>query len=209
MKHIMRHAFRFPLSARKSLKDHIRRAIDSVNPNSFNQEPIYVAALAKSLEGIVYEKEDAFIEIKSTIVDSIGPKSAEKWSGADLAITATILNNRQKVVKAILIQSKLGRIEEMSSSKKTKLIEQITNMKKITRSPKVMEIINEGDRRNVRIISGNKINSSERYKSFDLGDYFTMRILTTFDGDTHERFIEGVKDHTLSQLNIYAKTNRS
>jgi hypothetical protein len=203
----MKHAFRFPLAARKTLKNHITRAIDSVDPNSFHQEPIYVAALAKSLDGVIYDQEDAFIEIKSTIVDSIGPKSAEKWSGADLAITATIMNNQQKVAKAILIQSKLGRIEEMSPSKKTKLIEQITNMKNLTRSPKVMVIINRGDHRSVKIISGNKIKSVKPYKSFDLSDYFTMRILTTFDGDTRQHFITGVKDHTLQQLHIYARTN--
>jgi hypothetical protein len=72
-----------------------------------------------------------------------------------------------------------------------------------------MEIIEDGDRRFVNVISGNRILSNNSYTSYNLGDYFIRRILPTFDGDTRPDFVKGVQEHSLSQLKIVAETSIS
>ena len=202
----MRHAFSFPKPARDALKDHIRLAIASIDPSRYFQEPSYTTVLANRLEGVVYDENNCYIEIKSTDVDHIGPRAAENWSGADLAITAVISNNYQRVEKAILIQAKRGNITELSPHEKKDLISQIKKMRIYTKSPKVMQLVDTGEKRRTGIISGNKILFDESYKTFDLEDYFVRRILTTLDGDTRHNFVEAVQEHSLCKLQIIGKT---
>jgi hypothetical protein len=110
----MRHAFRFPEHIRKAVKIHIEEAISGTDMKSYLQEPAYTTALAKSMEGTVYEQKDGYVKIESTIVTDRGPDSAEKRFGADLAITAKISDGNNRIRKAILVQSKLGGIDELS-----------------------------------------------------------------------------------------------
>lgn len=200
----MKHSFKFPEHIRNAVKKYIKSKVDAIDPQRFNQEPSYVAALAAKLDGIIYNKRDGYVEIQSTVVNNIGPGAAESWSGVDLAITAKISDRKKEVEKAILIQSKLGNIDSLSLSKRKKLNEQIEKMKKLTRSPKVMEISSGENKRRVKIISGNKILNNENYYPFDLSEYFTRRVLTTLDGDTGKKFIMGVKESNLSKLKVIA-----
>ncbi len=201
----MRHAFRFPENIRRALKKHIEEAISGTDMKSYHQEPAYIAALARSLEGIVYDGKNGHIEIKSTIVNAQGRGAAEKWSGADLAITASISEGSQGIRKAVLIQSKIGSIEDLSPSSTKMLKNQIKKMRNHTRSPKVMEIPVENGQRRPKIISGQRILGNEPYRSYELSDYFTNRILTTFDGDTRKDFVDAVQESQLTQLKLIVR----
>jgi|GEM_PF-1301816 len=202
----MKHGFPFPKPARDALKDHVRSALAKIEHQRFFNEPSYTAALANRLEGVVYDENGCYIEIKSTDVDHQGSGAAEKWSGADMAITAIISNSEHRIEKAILIQAKRGNIAELPSKQKKELNKQIKKMKQYTHSPKVMQIVDEDTRRRVGILSGNKILFNESCKTFDLEDYFVRRILTTLDGDTHKDFVEAVQEHSLCRLQIIGKT---
>ena len=201
----MRHAFRFPEHTRRAVKKHIEKAISGTDMKSYLQEPAYTTALARSLEGIVYHGKDGSVKIKSTIVNAQGRGAAEKWSGADLAITASISEGSQGITKAILIQSKIGRIDELSPSRKKTLKDQVQKMRNHTRSPKVMEIPVENGQRRPKIISGQKILANESYRSYELSDYFVNRILTTFDGDTRRNFVNAIQESELTQLKLIAR----
>lgn len=201
----MKHTFKFPKHIRDVVKKYIKGKVDEVDPRRFNQEPAYVAALAAKLDGIIYNKRDGYVEIRSTVVDNIAPGAAESWSGADLAITAKISDGEKEVEKAILIQSKLGDIDSFPPSKRKYLKGQIKKTRKLTRSPQVMEISKEGDKREPKIISGNKILNDEEYSRLNLSDYFVRRILTTLDGDTRKNFVRGVEESSLTRLKVLAQ----
>ena len=55
------------------------------------------------------------MEFRATNVNAVGPGVAERWSGADLAITADIRKGDLHVTKAILAQAKLGGLEDLAS----------------------------------------------------------------------------------------------
>jgi len=190
----MRHAFSFPEGIREALKNHIEKAVSGIDMKRYHQEPAYTSALARSLEGTVYQGEDGYVKIESTIVSDRGPHLAEKRFGADLSITASISYRNQEIRKAILIQSKIGRIDELSPSRKKTLKDQVQKMRNHTRSPKVMEIPVENGQRRPKIIRGQKILANESYRSYELSDYFVNRILTTFDGDTRRNFVNAVQE---------------
>jgi hypothetical protein len=111
----VRHAFRFPDHIKEAVRGHVRRAVNSVDHRRFRQEPAYTAALIHGLEGVAYEGDDGFVSIRATNADSIGPGTAESWSGADFAITATVRHGITSIEKAILVQAKLGELSELSN----------------------------------------------------------------------------------------------
>ncbi len=74
--------------------------VEGVSPERFQQEPAHTAALLSRLEGVAYEGTDASVVFKITNVNSIGPGSAERWSGADFAITADVSRGDVRVTKA-------------------------------------------------------------------------------------------------------------
>lgn len=201
----MRHTFSFPVHIRESVKSHIRKAIKRISSERYRQEQPYIAALASQLEGKVYEDNDGYVGIKSTIVNDRGKHSAESMTGADLAITATIGDPDKKIDKAILIQAKMSQVKSMPPSALKYLVKQLSRMKNHTNAPKVMEVVDIDGKRFPRIISGNRILSLQSYQSLNLEDYFVRRVLTTLDGDTRPDFVEAVQDSTLTRLNLLAK----
>src|SRR3989304_3712378 len=96
-----RHVFSFPKKIRKAVRQYVSNAVALVDPLRYSQEPAYTAALAKELEGIAYSGPLGEVKFISTIVNDRGPGAAEKWSGADLAITAEISDEATQVRKAI------------------------------------------------------------------------------------------------------------
>jgi hypothetical protein len=200
----MRHAFSFPEHIRRALKNHIEKAVSEIDMNRYFQEPVYTTVLATKLAGVVYEQNDGYIKIESTVVNAQGRGAAEKWSGADLAITANISNGHRRIRKAILVQSKLGGINELKPSRMSDLQDQIWKMRQLTNSAKVMEIPEVNGQRRPRIISGQRILVGEPYRSYELSDYFVSRILTTLDGDTHQEFVDRVQDSGLTELRVIA-----
>jgi hypothetical protein len=201
----MRHAFRFPEHIRGALKNHIEKAVSEIEMARFHQEAPYTNALAAKLQGVVYDQSDGYVKIESTIVDDRARGAAEKWCGADLIITATISDRKQEIKKAIMVQSKLGSVDELSPSQKTDLRDQLQKMKQFTNSVKAMEIPVENGQRRPKMVSGQNIIAGQHYRSYELSDYFASRILTTFDGDTRQEFVDAVQESTLTQLKLIAR----
>lgn len=200
-----RHAYSFPGNIREAVRKHIKDAIQRVAPEQFGQEWAYTSALAISLKGIAYDGEDGFVEFLSTMVDDHGRNTAESWSGADFAITANISDKRRTINKAILLQVKLGAISKLPQREKERLKQQVKKMMHLTKAPKIMEIIESNGKRQPKIISGKKFFWGERYKSYELADYFIARVLTTLDGNTRSSFVRGVSESSLAKLKVYAK----
>lgn len=199
-----KHAFTFPHPVVEGIKQYVQRAIEAIAPERYRQEPNYTAALLGRLDGIAYEGEYGKVTFSATIFDDRGPNSAESRYGADHAITATISDGSTTIIKAILIQAKLGKIEDLGQWDATRLKDQIKKMKRIVLAPKVMEIAEVNGRRYPAIISGNKILGDEPYSSMQLPKYFVTRITTTLDGCTDSRVVAAVKDSSLSRLDIQA-----
>jgi hypothetical protein len=147
--------------------------------------------------------------LKTTNVDSIGRGAAERWSGADLAITADISKGDLHVSKAILAQAKLGTLEELPPSERGRLVGQIREMRNFTRSPKVLLVRELDGRREPEVASGVRIAEELPTKPLSLADYFVRRILTTLDGDTRPDFVAGVQDSSLQQLRVLARVRPS
>jgi hypothetical protein len=184
----------------------VTSAIAKIKPTNFRQEPNYTAALAGALIGNAYSDKDGMVKFEATVVDDRSTNSAESWSGADWVITAEISDSNLSIRKAIMIQTKLGLVENLNKSRRKALQEQIEKMRKLTKSPKVMEVLELDGRREPRIVSGNRVLANQPYRSYSLEGYITGRVLTTFDGDTRPEFVDAVQDSKLSQLNILAFT---
>lgn len=153
----MRHTFRFPDHIKEAVRLHVRRAVLSVDPRRFRQEPAYTAALIHSLEGVAYDDPDGFVSLRATNVDSVGRGAAEGWSGADFGITATIRDGRRSIDKAILVQAKLEDIDELANAERERLIDQVRDMRHLTRSPKVMVAPLVNGIREPRMLSGTRL----------------------------------------------------
>lgn len=193
---------------RSAVKRYVSEAISAIEPSRYQQEPSYIAGLAGRLHGVAYNGKDARVVFESTVVADRGPGSAESWSGVDLAITASISDARSTIRKAILVQAKMGQVGDLAVADLTDLLEQIAQMKRPTRSPQVMEILEENGRRIPRMVSGNRLFDNEPYRGMDLEDYFVRRVLTTLDGDTRRHFVTGVQESRLTQLRVLAEVSR-
>ena len=199
-----RHSFSFPEEVRNAVLNHVNLQVGKLNPQRYNQEPLYYSALIHGLEGVVYDGRYGRVEFEATAFDDRGRGSAESLSGADFAITATISSVSLTVRKAILFQAKKGYVEDMSASENTKLRQQLTQMKKLTRSPKVLEMTDRNTNRRLTVISGNILIEGKRFKRINLSDYIVRRVLTTLDGDTRPQFVDMVQDSKLPTLKIKA-----
>jgi len=202
-----KHAFKFPSHIRMAVKSYVYNAYSKIDASRYEQESPYTTALATRLEGVVYDKSDGFIEFHSTIVNDRGKNSAESKYGADLAITAFIQDSKLEISKAILIQVKRDKLDNQRDNAITReLCEQVTKMKQLTSSPKIMELQQES--KSLRIpymISGNKFLNGETFKRQRLDTYFTARVLTTFDGSTDPDFLATVKHSNLPTIYVNAK----
>jgi hypothetical protein len=186
------------------VRGYVREAVDTLNAAAFEQEPHYIAALMGRLRGIAYKGPDAFVEFRTTVVSSIGPPSAERWSGADFAITANIERGDIVVEKAILGQAKRGGLDELSHSEQDRLVDQVRKMLELTRSPKVVFIPEVQGRYEPVVASGVRIANGLKTTPIPISDYVVRRILTTLDGDTRPRFVARVQSSSLSQVRILA-----
>lgn len=204
-----KHAFKFPPEVVDAIKQHVRNAIKAVEPSRFRQEANYTAALVSQLEGAAYEGEHGMVIFRSTVFDDRGPGSAEHRFGADHAITATVSDGTTTIRKAILVQAKLGHLDEMSPAETEFLRTQLSKMKYLVAAPKVMEIPEHSGRRFPAMISGNNVLAGLPYTAMDLPDYFAARVTTTLDGCTDPETVEAVQDSSLSRIDVTAKLHRN
>jgi hypothetical protein len=203
--HMPKHVFKFPREVVEAVKQHVRRAIDDLPPERFRQEANYTAALLGRLIGTAYEGPAGKVGFTTTVLDDRGRNAAEHEFGADYAITANISDGAITIEKVILVQAKLGRIEDFQPSRTKALLEQIEKMKAVVPAPKVMEIPEIHGRRVPAMISGNNILAGAPYRPMELSQYFAARITTTLDGCTSPAAIEAVKDSSLTKLRVTAR----
>lgn len=201
----MRHTFKFPFPIQLAVRQHVRKAVEIIRPESFAQEHNYTAALAGVLQGRVYEGNDGYVEFKSTVANDKARGASERWSGVDFAITADIADQSKRIEKAIIFQSKKGDVEELGKRAREKLVEQIKDMRALTRAPKVLEVPDRRTRMFPTVVSANKILVGSPYTQTELDDYFVRRVLTTLDGDTRPIFVAGVQESSLAQLQVFAR----
>ena len=199
-----RHTFKFPPEVVESVRAHVKRAIQAVDPRRYSQEPNYTAALVSQLEGRAYEGRYGSVVFHATVFDDRGRNSAESRLGADHAITAYITDGLRTVEKVILVQAKLGKLREMNHRDASHLNEQIQKMKQLVPAPKVMQIPQSRGRRSPQMVSGNNVLNSSPYKPMDLEDYFVARVTTTLDGCTNRSVVEIVQESTLTKLHVSA-----
>ena len=204
-----KHAFKFPGEVVAAVKQHVRHAIEAVAPGRYHQEANYTAALANQLEGIAYKGEHGTVEFHSTVFDDRGAGSAESRYGAGFAITATISDGITTIRKAILVQAKLGRLDEMNNADAEFLRSQLEKMKQLVDAPKAMEIPESGGRRYPAMVSGNNILNGMPYKPMELPEYFAARVTTTLDGSTEREVVERVQDSSLPRVDVTAKLRRN
>ena len=202
-----RHVFRFSPDVRNSVKQHVEKAIRSVDPSHYKQEAAYCVALAHALQGTAYDGPDGSVTFRSTAISDRGKGAAEKWSGADLAVTADVSDGKQVVQKAILIQAKRGALEKLPPREVTRLRGQIEDMATLTRSPKVMDIPLKDQYGDPGIYSGRLYLDDKAPSRYSLADYVVRRILTTLDGDTRPDFVQSVQDSDLTRLKVTARTS--
>lgn len=205
----MRHAFSFPDHIRRAVQRHVANAIGGLSGKQFRQEPNDTAALAGRLIGTAYDDSDGKIVFNAAVIDDRGPNAAEHRTGADWSFTAEISDGATTIRKGILVQSKLGAIKDLSDRERKRLNKQIEDMKEYTYAPKVMEVVDNEVGRCPRIVSGNRILSDERWRSYTLGGYITGRVMTTLDGDTRPEFVDNILDSKLTNLNLLAELSHT
>ena len=203
-----KHAFRFPPEVVSAVKQHVRRAIEAVDPARYRQEANYIAALVSQLEGVAYEGQHGFVGLRSTVVDDRGAGSAESRYGADFAITATVSDGARTIRKVILVQAKLGYLHNMRAADVADLQSQIEKMKQLVDAPKVMEIPEDSGRRYPSMVSGNNVLYHQPYISMQLPEYLTARVATTLDGATDPNVVDAVQDSSLTRVDLIAKLQR-
>lgn len=190
------------------MQEYVTNAITGLSGRQFRQEPAYSAALAGRLIGTVYDATDGKVVFDAAVIDDRGPNATENRTGADWSFTATISDGQTTIRKGILVQSKLGKITNLSDRELKRLKEQIRNMKKYTYAPKVMEVADTPTGRCPRIVSGNRVLDDNGWRSYSLGGYITGRVMTTLDGDTRPDFVDNILDSKLTNLNLIAKLNQ-
>ncbi len=200
----MKHLFRFTRKTKDELSQKINRKLAKVKISRYGNEPNYTPAMIQELNGFEFENDECKVTIKGATMEGIAPGATEKWSGADCSVVARIeAKHGHTIDKAILAQCKKGSVHKLQGSKKKKTEEQITDMRKLTKHPKLIEIPeNDGEVPNVLSACG--LIGGKRVQRQDFGRWIATRVLPTHDGDTRKNFTKDVLDSKLSKLYICA-----
>lgn len=188
-------------AVREAMREHVRRAVERLDPSRYSQEPAYVAALVARLDGIVYDDRDARVEIIGTVVADRGRGSAEARSGADFAFTATLVQEERKTKKAVLGQAKRGPSEHLTSFEQDRLGKQCGKMLRSTAAAVVLNVpVHFGEWPLVRLLD----QKGNYGPAFELADYLADFLLTCRHGDTRGDFVRSVMSSNLTGLHIMA-----
>lgn len=135
---------RLPPAAIRALNRHVARVVERLDPARYHQEPAYVAALFARLDAVVYRGAEITIELRSTIIDDRGPRSAESLWGADFGIVATVRTAADVVHKAALGQAKRQGLERLAGDDRQRFWEQVTKMSRATTATLAIEVPSSG-----------------------------------------------------------------
>ncbi len=152
----MPHPIPFTRATKEGLASAINGELQKVKISRQGTEPNYTAATIQVLDGFEYNANDCIVTIQGVVVN---PYTTEHWSGADFTIHTTITQaGLSDVQKATLVQSKLGKVEHLSTTEVAKLLRQIVgkankelnsterllkqiqDMRALTPHPKVLEV---------------------------------------------------------------------
>jgi hypothetical protein len=216
----MPHPIPISRATKEGLSTAINGELRKVKISRQGTEPNYTAATIQVLDGFEYKGNDCIVTIQGVVVN---PYTTEHWSGADFTIHTTITQaGLSDVQKATLVQSKLGKVEHLSTTEIAKLLKemvgktnkelnsterllkQIQDMRALTPHPKVLEVP-RNDEGMPRIVSAVGIIESRRLQHQTFGDWLATRVLPTFDGDTRREFTGAVLETSLKGLRIYAR----
>lgn len=201
----MAHPIQFPKEFKDGLSQFLNDALQRVKFRRYGNEPNYTPAFIQALDGLRYVGAHWQVTFEGSAMTSVSQHSAEWWSGADCAVVTTISEiGKPDIRKASLFQAKRGFVETLKPSEHHRLVEQIKDMRALTKHPKVLEIF-KGTGAVPTVVSGTGILNGRRLQHQSFGRWVSTRILPTFDGDTRPHFIEGVLDADLSKLRIYAR----
>lgn len=184
-----------------ALAEHVTAAISRLDPERYQQEPQYVAALLGKLDGLVYSGRFGTVELQATVVNDRGPGAAEKSTGADFAITARIEGTDRSVTsKAVLGQAKRGNLEDLPPPELGRLVGQLEQMAARTRH---YVVVQTPDRRGatVSVLRSKPRASSQLHADETLTDYLERLIVCTH-GDRRGAFVASVQDSSLSTLSV-------
>jgi hypothetical protein len=204
----LRHAFKVHPVIREAVREHVTHAITGLDRRRYQQEATYTAALIHALEGTVYDGPEGSVVFQGTITTDRGRGSAESWSGIDCVITADISNPDATIRKAIVLQAKLGDVEDLAPGERTRLDGQIEKMRRLTASPKIIEYeLADGNGAGPFVRSAKRVLQHQPSQRMDLAGYVIRRVLTTLDGDTRPEFVAAVQESGLPDLKVLAKYN--
>jgi hypothetical protein len=122
------------------LRKLIRRAAELVDRESFGQEPNYTAAFFGKLQGEkISNGKGQYIELKTSISNDRGPKSAESLTGIDIGFVFQWFDAKGLVYeKAILMQAK-NHVAKLGKADIENLFEQCAKMSDVSKSFVVMD----------------------------------------------------------------------
>jgi hypothetical protein len=201
----MAHPIQFPKEFKDGLSQFLDEALQRVKFRRYGNEPNYTPAFIQQLDGLKYEGARWRVTVEGAVMTSVSQYSAEWWSGADCAVVTTISEiGKPDIRKASLLQAKRGLVETLKSSEHHRLVEQIKDMRALTKHPKVLEIFEETGAVPT-VVSATGILNGRRLQHQSFGRWVSTRILPTFDGDTKPHFIDAVLDAELNNLRIYAR----
>ncbi len=221
---------RIPAGAAMALSRYVFKAVGRLDPARYRQEAAYVAALVARLDGVVYDRRNITIEIKSTIVTDRGPKSAEKKWGADFGIVGRIITPNTVVEKGVLGQAKRGSLADLPPHDREEFRRQVVRMTEATDATVGLEVPKEpGSVPVIRVVEvpnmhqGIPIHKSFRRFEFSIkppgpqdspvylseaipiARYLYAELLRCLHGDTNEGFVRGLEDSSLTALVIEAR----
>ena len=200
----MEHPIFFPYQSKQDLADRINERLGRIKFRRYGNEPNYTPALVERLTDFGYEDENVTVTIEGAVMTSVGKGTAEKWSGADFSVVATISKNGETVKKGLVFQSKRGTIEDLRKNDKREYVRcegQIRDMKRLCPNPKVLEIYEE-DGSVPTVVSGTSILSGKDLQHLPFGDWVAKRFLPTFDGRKDPFVVDRLLDANLSGLKV-------
>ncbi len=183
-----------------AVRAHVKRAHEILDSRRHGQEPDLVAMLLGRLEGVVYDGPHGHVELKSTIVASRGPGTAEAQWGADFALTAEIDTRDASTSKAVLGQAKRQTSLFRRRREQERLLEQCGKMLQATTAAVVLlltkasPLIGEVAKAELGVATGN----------FYPLDHYLVNLLECHHGDSRPDFVRAVSDSQLRRLHIVA-----
>jgi hypothetical protein len=187
-------------SDRCRLEERLERELRKLDFRSLGNEPNYNPALVQVLKGFEYTGANFSLSIGGAPTDSY---TAEKPTGADMAIYADIRSGADLKQKAVLIQAK--RISRWRKpAEYSRLLDQIREMKRFTPHPKVLLI--DDKKGGLPIIkSAAGILSGDATQDITLSSWLARRFVRTFDGDLNPTIYEAAHSPELDRIWLKAE----